>query len=42
MPTFCLLFFAGAEEDEEWYGDWGGEDEKWKTKGTVNMAAVNI
>ena len=42
-PTFCLLFFAGAEEEEEWYGDWGGEeDERWKTIRIVTMATVNI
>ena len=36
-------FFAGADEEEEWYGDWGGEeDERRKTIRIVTMATVNI
>ena len=42
-PTFCLVFFAGAGEEEEWYGDWGREeDERWKAIRIVTMATANI
>ena len=35
--------FLGAEEEEEWYGDRGGEeDERWNTIIIVTMATVNI
>ena len=25
--TFCLMIFSAAEEEEQWDGEWGGEED---------------